>query len=667
MAGLLPPALLALFALACGTLAGGATALGSAAASLSLLGVAAWAGAAWRDPLGLGRAGRLLPAAFLLAVVASLAASPVPRAGRVGALLLPAFLLLPAAVERCWRREADLRRGLRGVAATVAAVSLWSLADAFLLGAPRPAMPLGHHTLLAAWLVTVLPLGALAALDREDRVPWRALGGAAGLLGAGAVLASRSLAGIAALSLEAALLLIFLVRARRLRPLPVLLAAAALLTALGLFQGGRIADIATGRDPSLLARSVYLEAGWEGFLARPVFGWGPGAAAWTAPAFFDPRPGLSFLAEAVGDLHQLPVQLAYELGLPGLLLAAAIAAVFLLRRFGDRRAARRPRVLAAGLLGLAGAGVASLGTAALGVTALPVAAALAAGAAGAALAGRLRDLPGEPVPAGAGWPARLYALAAALALLPLLAAQLAYERALRAELAGDRAGARGELARAARLDPGFPLYRTRQALLAAPSARGRAAAASLSLEAARDAGAVPALWTVAGALAYGSDSGASEARAALVRACALDPFDPVPPFYLAASGPAAPAAAMHGAHALLADPRLAAAVFWEAEPELFRRSLAEAGRLAGEGWAAPLVSAAEPAAGFGRVVPLLLEMDLEPRLSFSLLVFRRRPWPTRWPLLDLRPATLERLASQPRPPRPALAAAAGLAARFCQP
>jgi hypothetical protein len=190
MAALVPPLLLALFGAWCGTFAWGATAAASAVAAVALLGTLLWTGPAWQDPLRLGRAGRLLPPALWIAAAASAWASPVPRAGWVPVLLLPAFLALPGAVERCWRREEDRRRGLRALALTVAGVSLWSLIDWAVLGSPRPAMPLGHHNLLAAWLVIALPLAVLPAREPGR---WRFAGLAAGGLAVAALLASRSL------------------------------------------------------------------------------------------------------------------------------------------------------------------------------------------------------------------------------------------------------------------------------------------------------------------------------------------------------------------------------------------------------------------------------------------------------------------------------------------
>ena len=133
-----------------------------------------------------------------------------------------------------------------------------------------------------------------------------------------------------------------------------------------------------------------------------------------------------------------------------------------------------------------GAAVAFLGTAALDVVALPWAVALAAG-------GCLAALPPLPRPStresNGG---RAFAAAAVLALAPWVLAQGLYDGALAAEIAGRRAVAVARLEKAVRLDPDFPLYRMRLALL-----RNDPAAA---LVAARKAHGVAALWTVAGIL-----------------------------------------------------------------------------------------------------------------------------------------------------------------------
>src|SRR5690349_22295367 len=129
MAPFIPALLLALFAAWSGTYDLGTTAAASSAGLLALAGALLFLGVPRRDPLGLGASGRLLPLALWISMAASLWASPVPRAGKMGLLLLPAFLYLPGAVARCWREERDRRRGFRAVALVTAAISLWALVD----------------------------------------------------------------------------------------------------------------------------------------------------------------------------------------------------------------------------------------------------------------------------------------------------------------------------------------------------------------------------------------------------------------------------------------------------------------------------------------------------------------------------------------------------------
>ena len=110
--GVAPGACALLFAGWCGTVYSGASAVGAMAAHVVLVALGAAGGSwsagtplprrrekrrrgAWRDPLELGAAGRWLPPALLVAVALSWWTSPVPRAGRVGLVLLPALLLAP--------------------------------------------------------------------------------------------------------------------------------------------------------------------------------------------------------------------------------------------------------------------------------------------------------------------------------------------------------------------------------------------------------------------------------------------------------------------------------------------------------------------------------------------------------------------------------------------
>ncbi|HYG61082.1 MAG TPA: O-antigen ligase family protein [Thermoanaerobaculia bacterium] len=650
-----PPLLLALFGGWCGTFGWGATFLGWATAIAAVLGTLLAVGAPWRDSLSLGTAGRWLPPALWVTMAASAWASPVPRAGLTGVVLLPAFLWLPAAVEHCWSAEDDRRQGLRAVAAVVTGMSLWALVDLALLGASRETwraiMPLGHHNLLATWMVILLPLAGLSA---RERGLWRALAFTACLLGVAVVLATRSLAGSLALTAEVCLILGGMLHrlsgstGRRLRLAGALLALLMLVVAL--VQVPRVKEILKGNDLSVRARTVYYAAAWEGFLARPVLGWGPGSAAWTAASFLDPAPGVRPWGEAVGELHSLPLQVAYESGATGLLLALAVAGLFGWRRLARRGEARDPMLVAAGLLGLLGAAVASLGSGALAVTALPLAAAVAAGA---ALAG------GEVNARGSTLPSRIYAVAAGMVLLPAALALSHYDRALAHGTAGRQGEARWELTQAVRLDPSFPLYRMRLALL-----QEGAAAARLALQAAQDSHAVPVLWLIAGLDGY--RAGEPSAREALSRACNLDPLGGFAPFYLMLSAPESPQAPAYGAHALLAEPRLAAAVFLERQEELFQRTLHEAQAWPGlsPSWREALpVNSPAAAERTGERAWLGLGLDTTPSLALSLHTFRRRPWPTWWEVVEVHRLPAERLQLLP----PAFSDIGQAAPRSCSP
>jgi hypothetical protein len=643
------PALLAgLFGVWCGTFSGGATWAGGAAAVVLPLAFLVAVGVDARDPLRLGRAGRLLPMALWIALAASAWASPVPRAGRLALILLPGYLALPGAVARCWRSECARQLGLRALAGAVGGVALLSLAGIGWLYTGRASLPLGHHNLLAAWLVILLPLAFLPARETGG---WRWLGWGSGLAGAGAILASQSFLGIAALAIETLAVTLLLVWRHGPDRRPGLTAGLALLLLLllgGAVASPRVWQILSGSDPSAGVRAVYYRGGWEGFLARPLLGWGPGSAAWTVARFLRPRPGLNPPGEVVGELHSLPVELAYELGITGLLLAGGLVAIFFVRRMAERRAASDPLLLAAGLLGLLGGAVVALGNASLAVTALPIAAALATGAAlaGRGVAGETLSL-SESSGASLRLPALAYGAVSLLLLFPLLLASYHYGQAIAAPIPHE---ARSQLARAVDLDPGFPLYRARFGWLLQGVERGRGA--ELSLRAAEQASGVGPLWLAAGVLGLGASR--PWAPRALTEACTLDPLSPFAPYFLAVAGPRSPDAPLNAAHALLAEPRLLAASFWDVHGRLRTAALREAASREGidRGWRAALVTAA------GRLTPgsldppsqpgwLALEIDRTPSLSLSLYAFRRPPWPLEWPLVEVRPAALTLLDLPP--------------------
>lgn len=606
----LPPLLLGLFAFWCGTFPGAAAypqaplgaALVFAAALLGASGVA--------DPLGLGRRGRWLLGALLAAAALSLWLSPVARAGRVGLWLLPGTLLLVPFVQRCWASERGRALGLVAWNVVVALTSGWALVEQYRQMTSRTAMPLGHHNLLAAFLVIALPVG-LPALRRRGLGRWSA--GLALALAVVALVQTRSLTGGLALVLLAVSGAGRFERARHLVLGLALLALAALIP--------RAAAIVQGVDSSAAARWVYLHGGWRGALDRPIFGWGPGSTPWTLALELRPQPGVNPPGEVVGEMHSLPLALAYEIGFPGLLLASAVLGLFLVRRWQHRDGASDAALVEAGLAGLVGFVLAGVGGAQLSVTAIPVAAALAAGA---ALAGEgLGAAPTKWGKAVVG----LYVAAAIAVLLPLARAQGFYETAATVR---KRADAAPLLARAVALDPAFPLYRARWAWSAEDPVEQRAAAA---FEAAAAARGVTALWLRAGALALEAGH-PDRAREALRTAMRLDPLSAFAPFQLAMLASDRREIVDCAARAVLAEPRLAASSYWRGREKVWSATLARLEHWPGidAGWRSEMVKRGReieriPPAGASDEVELAARIDGTPSLAVSLHLFRRSAWP----------------------------------------
>jgi hypothetical protein len=323
-----------------------------------------------------------------------------------------------------------------------------------------------------------------------------------------------------------------------------------------------------------------------------------------------PVPGVHPAGEVVADPHSLPFRLAYDLGLPGLLLVAMLT--FVLMR---RRPALDVRLGFASTLGLAAFAIAATFTRPLAALAVPVTLAVLLG-------GRLAA---TEAPRAVGvWKRRIataIVLISALALIPLDAARIAYDQATRS---ATQAGAESALARAVVLDPWHPLYRARLASL-----RGDRMMAN---QAAQDARGVAALWLAAGA---GSASEPAS-RTALARACMLDRLAPIPAFLLAMSDADGEYAAALGGRALLAEPRLLAATSWQPAadslPDLRSRSIAWALARDGvdRGWLEALrIQASKRLPRGGSRQALVVRADTDFATALSLHVFQRRPWPWR--------------------------------------
>lgn len=594
MGSLVPAVVLALFAAWCGTLPGGASALGAIGAHAALLGLAALGLDRWSDPLGQAKTGRVALGLAAVLALGSLAASPVPRAGRTGLVVAALLLLVPAAVARLWATPEARRRGSLAVALVAVGIAGWALADRFALGSPRAAMPLGHHVLAAAWLVVVLPLALTAWAARR----WVAV--VVAVVGGAALVATGSRAGLLAATVQVA---VFLWEAATRERRRSRWARGGALAALAV--AGTIAlRLAAPGDPSVTARRGYLAGALAGISERPLLGWGPGAAPWTAALYLRPRPGLNPPGEALADLHSLPAHVAFELGVPLLLLLAGMALLALRRRPAPADALAR-----GGRISGVGAAVVCLGSASLAVTALPLALAVAVGA----------TLP-VPPPASrrvrlAGWAGWLVAIAL---LVPVDLAQAHWQRALRSP--GEEA--RRSLARAVALDPGFPLYRARQAWLAP---RPSVAAAEEAYRAARDAVGVPALWWLAGRL--GMEASRPWGAEALAEAWRLDPLVAVGPYLLSEAGGVE--AARWGARAVLVEPILGASLAWAERPG-FLEEVASALR----SWpgleppaAERLAAALEGPRTDDGTRDLVFGFDGQPATSVTLHTFRRSGWP----------------------------------------
>jgi hypothetical protein len=591
MLALLPAVLVAILTLWAGNFSGAATATGALITQAGILGFCLLGIREAPDPLRLGLAGRWLLPALLGLMIVSWWSSPVSRAGTLGLLLLPAFLLIPASTARCWSSARALELGLTALATlvlTVAAVAIFTWQT---LPLPRAALPLGHHNLLALWLVLVLPL-AVAGIRRPGPPRWLALAAGTGALAA--LGATGSLLGAVALGTQLAIASLWWPRIR--------IAALSLAALAALSTLPRWTAIFQATDLSALARRSYLAAGWQGLLARPAIGWGPGAVPWTLGSFMKPVAGVHPASQIVADLHSLPAQIGYELGFAGILLSLAIAGIFSRQRWQENRDDAQPIVRQTALLGLLGGGIFALGAAPLAVPALPATALVVAGASfggGASATRRFRSL----------WWA--YVAVAAVALLPLDRAHFQYDRA---RLAPSALESRSWLAKAGTLDPGFPLYLAREAWLAAELQGVDQPTAERARLAAELAPGLAPLWLEAGYL--GKTSGADWAAHALATAYWLDPLSPLTAFHLMTVTDDSTTATKLGAEALRAEPRLAGAVWWLDRPDLARS-------------VSVLVQAPVPAPGTiaqPRGPALALGFDRRPSLAFSLFAFRRSPW-----------------------------------------
>lgn len=606
---LLPALLLLLFAFA----------LGGEAASLRF--PEAWIGRAailalailgardLPDPLRLGRRARWLPAGLMLALLASAGVSPVAGAGRTAILLLPAVLLAIPALARAFARDRDLAAA--GWSAAVVAISGVALLEWTRTGGASIGAPLGRRETLALVLAVATPLSARSLAAPGGR---RALAVAATVLGGTALLVTGSTWALLGFAAAALLSARGLERGRE------------LAAGLGLLAAGRavpgIERLLRGDAPEIRAALGSMRGAWRGAMARPLFGWGPESMPWTLAAHRTPLPGVDLAGPARAGGVPAPLQLIYELGVPAAAGAALLVVLFLRSRWRDASSGRSESAALVALLVAGLGGFAANGT---------LWAAMLALACGAALAERAAASPPR------AWGLLFggaYAAAVVVLLLPPARAHRAYERAAeRPEPERQRAA----IELAARLDPALPLYEARAAWLPGPPAAERARRA---WRAAERAGGVSALWLRAGWLAFeAGDHGA--VRRALERSLMLDPFAAAPPFLIFVDSD--DRAIDCAARALLAEPRLLAAVEWRRRPRARALAVAMAARWPGieSAWREEFLAQAAKSAPIGdQAQDWVVRLDAGASSAISSQLFGRRSWPA-----ELARVRLDRVAA----------------------
>ncbi len=643
----MPPVLVGAFALQLGGFASGTRPWAVAVGMLVLALCAAW-GAASRhcsvlDPLGLGlgRGGRgerksvidawigMLPWLVLGLGVASWWVSPVPRAGLLFLCYGPWLLLLVPTMRTAMDSRSRRSLAEAGFAIAVLLVSVVALWDWLVRGSPRAAMPLGHHNLLAIWLVAVLPLAVLPSRWQATATQravssgswgWRGLSLVAAGLGLMALLATRSLGGALGFGVQVMVVVWTFPRPAGGRLGGArLVAALATASAVVLAAGWRrLLSLMGAGDRSMEARWQYLRAGIDGWRDRPLLGSGPGSSSWTLSQYLD-FSGLP-AQQTVTDVHSLPFDLLYEVGALGSVLAILVALAWVRARRRDSGQLRDSNARAwasaadVSLIGISTTAIVGGFFDVMAVWVLiPMVLGVRLGA--SSLSGRAPRSPASRIAS-----AVVVVLLGVVCLGPVRA-QFSYQR--------------GQLDAAVRSDPGHPLYR-------ASLARSNGITAD-AVTAAEAATGLAALFLSAGDVARGQGD-LEQAGAALARSCDLSPGDPLGPYLLAGlldPGPfdertvsEAQSRSLDAvARALLAEPRLLVTPELLARPDVRGASvrLLDARVEIPIGWRAALIDAerALPERSSMVVDPLdlVLLADETSETSLSLFAFRRSPSP----------------------------------------
>lgn len=275
------------------------------------------------------------------ATLVSALASRDPVASLVDSKQLLLFLIVPV-VHR-------LARGERAVTTTNVIITVGALSA--LVGVVqygilnfdnlgrRPHGALSHYMTYSGLLMLVTSAAAARLIYRTEDRAWPALVMPA-LLVALALTFTRS----AWVGACAAIALLMLIRDRRL--LALLPVAVALFIALAPPRvTDRMRSMFDPNDPTNRDRIAMLHSGARMIRDRPLTGVGPNMIEQVYPAYRDPGA-----VEAVNvHLHNVPVQIAAERGLPALLIWASFIAVLLRDMVRMLRTSPHPSLPAAGL------------------------------------------------------------------------------------------------------------------------------------------------------------------------------------------------------------------------------------------------------------------------------------------------------------------------------
>jgi putative inorganic carbon (HCO3(-)) transporter len=296
--------------------------------------------------------------AWILAILAiALVAtgfSPVPAAAAKGLLKLASYLGVYALMQevlviapRWWdRMVAALLAGslltsvlgIRQLYADTAELARWADPNSLTTGTVRIYSTLGNPNLLAGYLLPVLPLAVVALLRWRRPAPVLFALAALGL-GTSAVVLTYSRGAWMGLVAEAVVILLLLAMRstrhwprlwRSLLPILLLLVAAALLTVLVMQVEPlrvRVVSLVAGRgDSSNNFRINVWLAAWEMIQARPWLGIGPGNDAFNLIYPLYQQPKFNALSA-----YSIPLELAIEAGIPGLLAGLGLVIVSLKR------------------------------------------------------------------------------------------------------------------------------------------------------------------------------------------------------------------------------------------------------------------------------------------------------------------------------------------------